>query len=221
MPRSIDPLVQAALEDRRLVARDFLWIVARDRDTGADVPDGVWSDVGSYSAPVIDPDSGSEVTRDFTGSGTLVEISDIPMVANLAVQTVTIKLSQVSDHINDLVRTYDCKQARVQIFRGLFDPVTRILVAAANSRFNGFIDQAPITTSAENEEGSVSLAAVSHAQEMTRSNPDTRSHESQKLRSATDTFFKDSGNVQDWEIFWGSQRSKVPSQKRKKFLGIF
>jgi hypothetical protein len=213
---------QAALEARQLVARDFLWIVARDRTTGAAVTDGTWSDVGNISAEVINPDTGLAVSRDWYGSGTLVQIDDIPLVANLSVQTVTIRMSQVSEHVQTLVRQYDCRQARVEIFRGLFSPDTRRLVAPAEARFVGFVDQIVINTPSENEEGSVTLTCVSHTQELTRANTTTRSHATQILRLENDGFFDDADTATEWEVFWGSEKGKVATQKkRRKFLGIF
>jgi len=222
MVRQISPENLAALQARQLVARDFLWLVVRARSTGAQVTDGLWSDVGNVSADVIDPDTGLVDTRDWYGSGTLVAIDDIPMVSNLSVQNVSIRLSQIDDRINDLVRLYDAKQGRVEIYRGLFDPNSRQMVAPAECRFVGFIDQIEITTPSENEEGSVTLVCASHTQEMTRGNPDTRSDATQKLRSPTDNFFQDTSTAGEWEVFWGSEKGKVPTQKkRKKFLGIF
>lgn len=222
MPRNISAANLAALQARQLVARDFLWIEARDRDTGVPVTDGMWSDVGNISAPVIHPDTGLPVTRDWYGSGTLVAIDDIPLVSNLSVQNVTIRMSQVSEHVEQLVRQYDCKQARVEIYRGLFDPASRQIVAPAECRFVGFVDEIEITTPSENAEGSVTLTCASHTQEMTRANPDTRSHATQILRDPNDTFFKDADTVAEWEIFWGSEKGVIPTQaKRKKFLGIF
>lgn len=219
--RNISAENLAALEARQLVARDFLWIVARRRDTGAPVTEGLWSDVGDVTASVIHPDTGMATERIWRGSGPLVTMNDIPLVANLAVQTVTIRLSQILDRVNQLVRDYDCQQARVEVYRGLFSPVTRQMVAPAECRFVGFVDKIEIKTPSENEEGGVDLICASHTQEMTRSNPDTRSHESQLRRYATDTFYKDTATVGEWELFWGSVKGKVPSQKRKKFLGIF
>lgn len=220
--RNISPANLAALHARRLVARDFLWIVARNRSTGAPVTDGMWSDVGNVSAAVIHPDTGLLVTRDWYGSGTLVAIDDIPLVSNLTVQNVNIRLSQVDDRVEQLVRDYDCKQARVEIYRGLFDPDSRQMVAPAECRFVGFVDTIEIKTPSEDEEGGVTLTCASHTLEMTRGNPDTRSDATQRLRNATDTFFQDSGTAGEWEIFWGSQKGKVPTApKRKKFLGIF
>lgn len=214
MARSLSAGVLAALANRRLVARDFLWFVARERDTGDDVPDGYWSDVGTFSANVIDPETGSTVSRSFFGAGALIQISDIPLVSNISVQNVNIVMSQVADRVNELVRTYDCKQAKVQIFRGLFDPDTRQLVAPAPCRFAGFVDKIEIKTPSENEEGSVVFTCASHTQEMTRGNSDTRSHASQKLRSATDNFFQDAGVVGEWEMRWGAKSGPLQTKKR-------
>lgn len=222
MVRQISPENHAALQARQLVARDFLWLVVRDRATGAQVTDGLWSDVGNVTAQVINPDTGLVDTRNWYGSGTLVAIDDIPMVSNLSVQNVNIRLSQIDDRINDLVRLYDAKQGRVEIYRGLFDPDSRQMVAPAECRFVGFIDQIEIKTPSENEEGSVTLVCASHTQEMTRGNPDTRSDATQKLRSSTDNFFQDTSTAGEWPVFWGSEKGKVPTQKkRRKFLGIF
>lgn len=207
--RQTSPGIAAALAARGLVARDFLWIVARNRDTGAPVPDGMWSDVGPITCQVINPNTGTAASRSFVGAGALVEISTVALVSNLTVQTVTVRMSQVSDRVNTLVRTYDCKQARVEVFRGLFDPDTRELVAPAEPRFVGFVDRIEIKTPAENEEGAVILTCVSHTQEMTRSNPDTRSDASQRIRSETDNFFQDTTVVGEWELFWGKASGKA------------
>ena len=221
MARSVDAAVQLALAGRTVVARDFVWFIARDRVTGDPVTDGMWSDVGNVTAPVIDPDTGLAVDRDFFGSGTLVQISDIPLVSNVTVQQVTISMSQVDDRVAELVRTYDLKQARVEIFRGIFDPDTRLLVEAAVPRFVGFVDEVQIQTPAEGGEGSVTLTCASHTQEMLRANPDTRSHDSQKLRAASDSFFVDAAVVADWEFFWGSEKGKVQTApKPKGLLGL-
>lgn len=219
--RSLPPEILDALDSRRLVARDFFWIIVKDRETGSPVTDGLWSGAGNVAAAVIHPDTGQEVARDWFGAGTLVQISDIPLVSNLTVQSVEIVLSQINDRINDLVRAYEVKQARVEIYRGLFDPQTRRMVAPAECRFVGFVDEITITTPDENGEGGVSLRCVSHTQEMTRANTDTRSAATQVHRLEGDTFFEDAATVSEWEVFWGSQKGKVPTVKRKKFLWIF
>jgi hypothetical protein len=216
MARSISAENQAALENRALVARDFLWIVVRDRTTGDSVSDGMWSDYGTIAAHVVNPDTGIAESRTFTGAGGLISISDVALVNNLTVQNVTIVANQLVDRVNELMRDYDPKQGRVEVYRGLFDPATRIMVAPAECRFVGFIDQVEINTPKEGEEGGVTITCASHTQELTRSNPDTRSDASQRLRSATDNFFQDAAVVGDWEFFWGKKNGKLDTHKNGK-----
>lgn len=215
--RSLTSGVLAALEARALVARDFIWIIARDRSSPpAEVTDGYWSGLGNITADVIDPETGSTASRSFDGAGGLISVSDIPMVSNVSVQNVTVSMSQVADAVNDLIRTYDCKQAKIQIFRGLFDPETRDLVDAAQPRFVGFIDRIEVNTPAEGGDGSVVMTCASHTQEMTRSNSDTRSDAQQKLRDATDDFLSDAATIGEWELAWGRAAGKLTSKKAHK-----
>lgn len=203
MTRALSAEVQTALQQNKLVARDFLWIIARDRTDGSPVTAGLWSDIGTITAAVIDPLTGGSQSRDWIGAGTLISISDIPLVQGITVQQITVTMSQVNDYVNDYVRTYDCKQAQVQVFRGLFDPDTRELVAPATPRFSGFVDSGPITTPAEGNEGSITFTCTSNTQELTRANSDTSSDASQRLRSSTDNFFQDVAVVGEWQFFWG------------------
>jgi hypothetical protein len=204
MTRAISAANFTALQARRLVARDFIWFLVRDRGTGDPVTDGYWSDAGTVTADVIDPDTGTIVTRTWRPARGLITISDIPLVSNLTVETVQIKLSQASARINELLRAVDCKQARVEIFKGLYDPASRNMVAPAYPRFVGTLDRAPITTPKENDpSGNVTLTCTGNTQELTRSNPDTSSDASQRLRNSTDDFFADVAVVGDWEQFWG------------------
>lgn len=209
MTRPLSIEVQTALQRSKLVARDFLWIIASDRSDGSPVATGLWSDVGDITASVIDPLTGGSQSREWIGAGTLISISDIPLVQGITVQQITITLSQVNAQVNDYVRTYDCKQAQVQVFRGLFDPGTRELVAPATPRFSGFVDSGPITTPAEGNEGSITFTCTSNTQELTRANSDTSTDASQRLRSATDNFFQDVAVVGDWQFFWGKTSGVV------------
>jgi len=209
--RSISAENLAALEARQLVARDFLSVWARNRDNGSLVSDHLWSDVGTRTHAVINPDSGLSVDREYHGAFSLVSISDIPLVSNLTVQTISVSLSQISDRVNALVRQYDVKQGRIEIHRGLYNPARQELVAPAEPRFVGFVDQVEITTPGEGSEGSCVLRCVSHTQELTRYNPDTRSDASQRRRLAHDAFYQDTTVVAEWEHFWGKASGPIPT----------
>jgi hypothetical protein len=197
------------LQQRILMPRDFLWIKARALDTGAPFNYGFWSDVGDVQAQVLNPDTGLPNTRNFEGSGSLIQISDIPLVANISVQNVAISMSQLDPGVENIIRGYDMKQAGIEIYRGLFNPESRQLVEPAFCRWIGFVDIVNIKTPKENDAGSIELTCASHTQEMLRSNPDTRSNESQKKRHPTDNFYQDTTVVGEWEHFWGTRKGKV------------
>lgn len=201
--RSQDAATAAALQSGRVVPRDFLWIVPRDRGTGNPMPRGLWSDLGSVSAQVIDPATGDIEARSFTGAGDLVQMSPIALAAGWAVQSVDITFSQVTPEAAQIVRGYDARLAPVQIFRGFLDPVSGLLVAPARCYFVGQVDEAPIETPPEGEEGSITITALSHAQELSRTNPARRSDADQRLRSATDGFFRHAAAAGSWVVHWG------------------
>lgn len=208
----------AALQARQLVARDFLWLVARDRSTGASFSYGFWSDVGDVQAPILNPNTGLAETRNFEGSGTLIQISDIPLVANLTVQTIDVTMNQIDEAVNNIVRGYDLKQGQVEVYRGLFSPVSRLLVAPAVNRFIGYVDQIEINTPKEGEDGAVKMTCVSHSQEFTRYNPGTRSHEDQKKRDPNDDFFVDASTIGEREHFWGQKTGKVSTSGPSRII---
>jgi hypothetical protein len=207
--RDLDSDIIAALGEGRLKKRDFVWITARNRDTGEAESAGFWSDLGTVSAPVIDALTQSEVTRDFTGCGSALTIGTLSLTSDLTVRTLDVGLSQIDENIALVVRGYDVKLAPIQVYLGLFDPVKHKLIRAAFPVFVGFVDEAPIVTPKEGEFGSITLKCVSRLREMTRANPDVRSGASQKVRSAGDTFYDDTQNVPDWDIFWGQQKGKA------------
>jgi len=219
--RFLSPANRDALAAGRLVARDFLWIVARERDTGDPAAVGFWSDVDDLGdARVINPDTGLEVSRAYKGAGGLVEIDAIPAVSMIEVQDVNIRLSQLDAAVEQAVRLYDVKQARVEIHRGLYDPESRLQVAPAYVRFVGFVNNVTILTPAEGRDGGVNLTCVSHTQELMRSNPATRSHEDQiNNRSTSDNFLADTAVAFEWEIDWGAVQGSQNVDTRKGLFG--
>ncbi len=207
--RDLDAAEIAALASDFVVARDLLWVTAKNRSTGEDESLGFWSDVRTVTMAVRDGRSGEIVSRDFTGVGLAMNIGEVPLTTDLTVRTVEIGLPQTDDLVNQLVRGYDVRNAPMQLYRAFFDPDTRVLLAPAKPRFVGYVDGAPIVTPAEGEEGSVTLNCVSTTQELTRTSAETRSHESQILRNPADTFYKDAATVGTWPIFWGLKKDPI------------
>lgn len=210
----------AALAARRLKPRDFLTITARDRSTGDSVTVGFWSDLANVTALVIDPETRLPALRAFYGSGSLISISDIPAIVGVSVETVTITMSQLHEQVEEAIRLYDCKQARVEIHTGLLDPDSNKLVDPAEPVFVGFVDKIEIRTPAEGGDGAAVLTCASGTQELLRSNPSTRSHADQQTRAPGDDFFRDAAVCGDWDHYWGAVgENKVQTTKPAGLFG--
>lgn len=203
--RPLPPAALAALQERNVTLRDFIWFEARTRDTGAQISAGFWSDLGTTSAQVVDPRTGATVSRSFEGAGGLIQISQIPLTSNLTVQSITVSLSQIAEP-NSLLRGYDLKQARVEIFRSLYAPATLVQLAPAYARFVGYVDEANVSTPAEGAEGGIELTCMSHSQEMSRYNPATRSDAYMQRRTPGDSFSRHAATVGTWEMEWGNAK---------------
>lgn len=200
--RALPAEAVTALNQRAFTLRDLVWIVAREFSDGSDVPYGMWSDVETRPLAVKNPLTGTTANRSFEGAGGLVSISPIRMTSDMTVQAVTVDLSPLTD-ANQIVRGYDMRQARIEIFRGHFSPSLRQLFPA-ECVFLGFVDEVEILTPREGEQASITLTCVSHSQEMSRINPATRSDADTRQRSATDSFRKHAATVGTWESYWGA-----------------
>lgn len=218
--KNYSPNTVAALAARRLMPRDFVWIVARDRVSGDPVTVGFWSDLSNVTALMIDPETGSPVSRTFYGAGSLIQVADIPSTVGVSVENVTITMSHLHDQVEEAIRLYDCKQARIEVHTGLLDPDSRKLVDPAAPTFVGFIDHIDIRTPSENEEGAAILTCASGTQELLRSNPATRSHGDQQIRAPGDNFYRDVAVCGDWDHYWGAVgENKVKTSKPKGLFG--
>ena len=198
----------AAIADRALIPRDFLSITVRDASTDAPTTLNFWSDAAEITVAVFNPDTGSNENRTFKGVGSLIEIGPIAHVSNLTVQTVSMTFSGLTQDANDFFRTENARQAKVEMWRGWFNTDTRVILDAAEPHFFGVVDSIESVTPEEGGEATIELNCVS-SQELTRSNPDTRSDASQRLRNAADEFYLDAAAVGEWNLFWGQKAGKL------------
>lgn len=153
-------------------------------------------------------------TRTFYG-GVNLEISAIPRVSSLTVQTVTIQMTAFAPVVQELVRGLDIRLAKVEIWDALLDPDSRLLAGAPTLAWLGVIDGSPINTESDggDEDGGdevVEIKSVNDAMVMlTRPNPAKSSHEEQKKRlgpgGAVDDFGKYAGSVGSWRVPWGEK----------------
>lgn len=201
-PTAITEVLEAATTDS-LVIRKAIWIEARNRSTGLPEGVGVWSGNEDIGLTVIEGREGQTVTRPYYGSGNLLTVSDIPLVSDFTVQTVTIDLSQIADVARKVTREYDVHRAYVEIHEILLDPVTGQPVAPDEAIFMGIVDGAPHKTPSIGGSGKASLKVVSEVMAMlTRTSAEKASYEAQKLREG-DELNLYAGQVETWDIAWG------------------
>jgi hypothetical protein len=208
--RSISSELQAALAARTVVARNFVWLSAKHRETLATEAIGFWNDVGDVTAEVVDGLSRLPVERSFVGSGALIAMGDLEQTADGSIRTLTITLSPITEAVEQAIRLYDAKNAPVQVHRGIFDPQSRRLVEAPQPRFVGFVDGAPVVTPPVGGSGSVQLNCVSQSRELTRTNTATRSDGYlRSISGGADGFYQYSNVVGSWPLFWGQAEGSL------------
>jgi hypothetical protein len=208
---NLDSAEISALQQPVIDSRNFVWITAKDRSNGAPSSFGFWSDAGPFTCNVKDALTGATVSRTFSGGG-LISVGAIPRTIGLTIRRVDVEMSAIDATAETMFRTYDMRLAPVQIYRGIFTPGTFNLVAPAKPGFVGYVDTAPVVTPAEGGASKVTLTCVSHTVELTRKNPDVRSHESQQRRAPGDDFYKDVNTVGEWEVTWGQERKLASGQ---------
>ncbi|PYE89573.1 hypothetical protein [Phyllobacterium leguminum] len=204
--RSVDIATAAAYQSRRAhIPRYFVWIEAKNRSTGGLEMMGLWNGEDTVTVTVVDPGTGLPSTRVYHAGGSLLNIDPIPAVSDLSVRTIQIGLSQINAAVQQAIRGYDVRLAKVQIHRGLLDLETRLLVGNPLSLWDGQVNGAPVDTPAVGEEGGIALSVVSHTRMLTRTNPAKRSDETQKLRGG-DRARRYSGVAGEWAFWWGEEK---------------
>lgn len=209
--RSLDPAEISAIANRVVAARDLFWITVKDRSNGTPATFGFSTFVRDLSVPVRDGHTGAEVSRDFHGVGRALVIGAIPLTADITVRTIEVKLPGTDALVQQVMREYDPRLAPVQIHRAFLNPETGAQLATAKPRFIGVVDTAPIRTPQKGGESEAKLRCVTTTRELTRTNPDVRSHESQLAREPGDDFYKDTSVVGEWELYWGRNAAPLPT----------
>lgn len=185
MLRDFSANTYAALTRARrdgLVPRHLVWIEGRNRTTGDPVGRGFSSLAYNISLNVEDRRTGVSSPRDFIGGGALLGVGEIEQSLDLAVQSVTVRLSQLHDAVNDLVRFHSIRLGHVHIYEVLLDVDTHQIVDP-EIEFVGIVKAADVATPAAGAKGGIAVTVEDEIMRaLTLTNPRKKSHAAQQRR---------------------------------------
>ena len=201
--RYTDPQIQARRARRAgIVSHALIHVEARIRGSRAPAPLGLWT---------------GDDHLDFTIEGQrrtyyAASVLDVPVIRSeigLAVRRLRIGLVKISPAVEQLIRGYDVRGARIQIHRAEYDDDGN-LIEAPERLFKGWVNGAPIVTDAiQNDAGMVivpsraSLECVSNSRMLTMHGNRTKSDEMQRQRGG-DRFRRYATVAAEATVYWGS-----------------
>lgn len=188
-----------------IVPRKFVWLVCKNRTTGAPYTIGFWNGDEDINITVARGSDGANEARTYLAGGTLMGLGQLVLSSDLTVQQTDIVLSQISPAALAAVFEYDVRFAKVEIHEMTLNVDTRQPSATPPCVFYGEVDGSPVNIPSVGGEGSITLRCVSDTITMlTRTNEAKSSFEQQKRRSA-DQWGKYSNVVANWDIAWGEK----------------
>lgn len=200
--RSASAATQAILAnapDNGISTRDFIWITT----VQGGFTFGFWNDIDpSVSVPVLDGATGLPVTRTYQGAGSLQSVDDITLAVGLNVYNIAFQLSDIHAGVQDMVRGHDIRNAHVEIHRGLFNPVSGVLVDAPMLHFMGTVDLAEPTRPTSGSSGAIAVTCTSNTNDLTRTNQSRFSHAFLQSRGSDD-FLLYADIMGSVVLYWG------------------
>lgn len=188
-----------AARDGSIAPLYFLWVVARDRETGAEAPIGLWSGDEDLTITIEQPD-GSSVSRVYLGACNL-EIDGIQYVADLTDNPVSASLSQLAPAAQLLVRGLDVRLAYCEIHATTW--TGGALTSVPQLLWIGIVDEGPISAPGAGGEGGIALSIRSEIMtQLGQASPAKSSDAHQRRRLSTDRFCEYSGIIGSRDVQW-------------------
>ena len=177
----------------------LLWVVPRDRNTGALEPTGFWT--GPHDQQFVI----NGETRTYFGAGAALGVDDIPGGTGLDIRYVSAQLGLRSE-AEEVIRGFDPKLAPVEVHTVAFDLDTGNLISEPRRIFKGNVNETPITTPAEGGDFSLEITLASSARALTRTLPLYRSDSELRRRSGTDRFRNHVSTSGLRQVAWGEKQ---------------
>lgn len=178
--------------------RSLLWISPKVRATGSDTTIGFWNGDDHQDFTI------RAATRSYYGAGTIPGLDAITKTTALKIQMHRVKLSVGAPEVLNAIRSYDLRQAPVELHRALYD-ADRNLVDEPHEVLTGWINAAPETRAQEGGTWLVSLTIASASRALTKTLPTMRSDQSLRLRNASDAGRQYASIAKPITAYWGSK----------------
>jgi len=206
-----DSATQTVLASPHLAIADMVEVRVRRRSDNSEVREFIWSGAETITQRVRDPFTGAIREESWDGMGQLISVGDFDAVSNISVTSFTVRLSNVSDDVDELFRTYEAKYGTAIFYRSFWNPKTGLFAAPGISEFVGTIENIAVTDAIDDEYGYVEIEIRSIYHELTRSSPAIISDQWQRVRDPNDELVLHSASLADRTAFWGRASDGCPS----------
>lgn len=136
----------------------------------------------------------------YTGAGNLLAIGDLEEVSDLGARGTSVTLSGIPSTYISVALNEPYQRRICNIYFGVETESTTILA------FSGYVDTMTIEDTPT--QATITITVESKLVELERVKERRYTHESQKSRFPTDTFFSYVADLQDKEIVWGRKSRK-------------
>lgn len=196
--------------------RDFVWIENVGGSQGWGFYNGIEP---ALDVTVISGATGSPESRTYLGAGTLQSVSDIRLTVGLNVYNITVNLSNIHATVQNMVRGENIRNGRVEIHRGVIDPLTDQLADPPMIHFVGTVNKTNPRRGAIGTSGRIEVEVTSITNELTRNNPAMFSDATIRRRSG-DRFCRYMEAMADVKVNWGAE-GQQPSDTGTNRRGLF
>jgi len=177
----------------------LIWIVARNRTTGAAEALGLWTGADVQSIMV------DGQARTYHGAGALLDLDPVTSSANLAERSWSFRVSPVAPEVIAAVRLYDARLAPVEVHEWHYDPATGLPLAAPVRVFRGTLMQVEFPVPALGQDASGTIRCVSDAWRLTRGLTLTRSEAALRARTGGADGFRRYNALRNVPTAWGER----------------
>lgn len=195
LPASALSLLQAR---RGFVSARFVDIEARNIVTGAAEFLRIWSGGESITIAI-----GGEL-RTYLGAGELLDPEPVTAASGLEVRVYQLRMAAVAPEVEDLVKGYQTRGARVELHRAIFDPLTMELAGAPSRLMLGVINTIDFPRGLPGELAACVVEVVPETRQLTFGNPAKKSDADQSLRSG-DRFRRYADISGSIPVYWGEK----------------